>query len=317
MKKIFFLFSILFLSEITFSQINLEVTKNNPDPDFIEFHIPFLSLDFSPSNSTFFGDFGMRLKKQKFYTDIEYRIDYLNGLEEYYYSRETPEATSVYYTKSPKSLFINIGYTIKQDEEETEAHFHLKSSGNVTYYTTAPVTQSDIMMVNLGFRKGFTWVNCTKKELIFENNGSSSSFTPPLPEQVSTMMDYTYLQVGVSNIKLGYWEANIEGYGKRKSSRFIMYYTNLLLLINSKIDPIYYGQPIDQSGNNLLYTKYDLNKSKRSVLGLNIGASMNNISRFGLIMGAEVGYIPGIKGSILSNLSFTINSKIYFGKLLN
>jgi hypothetical protein len=174
-------------------------------------------------------------------------------------------------------------------------------------------------MLDFGLKKGFNWVRCTGKELTFEGVNVPEGFTEPLPEEVRTMMDYSILKLGVSFGKIGFWQANIKNYGMRESDRFVRYYADLLFLVDSKIDPIYNGVLLNDSYLPTAYTKYELDKSKRSKIGFCIGASTNNINKFSIMnqFGFELAYLPGIKGTFKSNFSFLIHSVISYSKLLN
>ena len=293
------------------------MTEENTNPDYFEFHIPFLQLDFARSNSTFFGEFGGTLKLKKFYADLEYKISYLNGLEEAYYGLGNITANSVYDYKSPKEFKGMLGFMLMSNEVANTVTFHLKSQGKVNYVTKVPSRKTFYVMADLGIRKGFNWVYCGDKELKYTGVDVPEGFEPPPPAEVRTMMDYTVLQFGVSAGSLGFYKASISGYGDRRSETAVRYYLDALVLLGSKVDDIYYQNDLGPTLSTTVYTQYGLNDSKRSKIGFCLGASMNNISRFGFEAGAEAAYIPGIKGSFMSNFSLSIKSSISIAKLLN
>lgn len=323
MKKIYYTLLLgLLITRLATAQeeVSGKLSLEDPDPDFFELHLPFLALDFSPSNSTIFADFGGKFKKGNFFLNADYRIDYANGLEEFYYNVEQNTANSIYSEKAPKHLLATVGYIFLKDQSETTVDFHLKTVGggrsSTAYYTRASSAQTKFWMADLGLRKGFNQVQCTGKKLTFESADGSDADLAPAPASTRTMMDYTMIQAGISFGKIGYWEAQIKEYGLRRSEKFVRFYADLLYLVSSSIDPIYYNlRNINPNIQKDLYTRYDLNNSKRSKLGICLGATTNNISRFGIQAGAELGYMPGIAGSVKSNISFTINSNISIGKV--
>lgn len=318
MKKIYITcLAVLTLLGVTNAQVSVNMTDENKNPNFFEAHIPFLSLDFARSNSTFFGDFGAKLKLNRLYMDVNYRISYLNGLEQYYYTVEEPLANSVYAYKAPKEFRALFGFMVVCKDVGTTVDFHLKHVGNTNYITKVPAQKTFFVMADLGLRKGFNWVACTDKELEFETIMAPEGFTPPAPSTVRTMMDYTTLQVGVSAGSMGFYKASISGYGERRSEKSVRYYLDALVLLNSKVDDIYYENTLGMNQDNVLYTQYGLDKSKRSKVGFCLGATMNNISKFGINGGVEAAYIPGIKGSFMSNFALTITTGLSLAKILN
>jgi hypothetical protein len=180
-----------------------------------------------------------------------------------------------------------------------------------------PSKKTFFVMADLGLRKGFTWVYCGGKDLKFDYVNSPEGFTPPDPTTTRTMMDYSMLQVGLSAGSLGFYKASISGYGDRRAEKAVRYYVDMLILLGSKIDDVYQKNDLGNNLNNTLYTRYGLNNSDRSRIGFCAGATMNNISRFGIEAGAELGYLPGIKGSFSSNFGFNIKSSISLAKILN
>jgi hypothetical protein len=332
MKKIIFNTAVLllFISQFAVAQTKPKLktqktkeretvlTYENFNPGFFEAHIPFLGFDFSASNSTIFANSGAKFKKKDFFVDLAYNIAYVNQLEEFYYNNiPITTANSIYEHRSPKSFNLTFGYMVYKKLANTKAHFRLKSSGygknQVTSYMAIKTQQTKYVMADLGLRKGFNHVLCTGKELVIEESIEPPGFMPPTAEKIRTMMDYTMLQFGVSFGKTGYWEADIPRYGLRRCGRFVRYYADFLLLLNSSIDPIYNEVRVS---NNLMATKYELNNSPRSKFGFCVGATLNSISRFGINKGVEFGYLPGIKGDFKSSFSFLLTTSISFGKIL-
>ncbi len=297
------------------------ITLENFNPNFLAGHIPFLGFDFSPSSSTIFANFGVKLKKGDFFLDAEYNIAYVNQLEEFYYNIPPTTANSIYGDKSPQHFNLTLSYIILKKERETKAYFFLKQTGYgksaVRWFTSAPSKESLFLMIDLGMRKGFSQVQCSGKELTIEKLVEPDGFMAPTPEKIRTMMDYTMLQAGISFGKMGYWEADIPKYGFRRSERFIRYYADLLILVGSSIDPVYNDErTTNTSLEHAVYTKYDLNNSKRSKFGFCIGATRNSISKFGFQEGLEMGYIPGIKGTFKSNFALSLTTSFSIGKIL-
>ena len=319
MKKISILFALIFtIAGKSQGQVTVNMTDENVNPDYFEFHIPFLELDFARANSTFFADFGGRLKVKGFYADLNYRISYVNGLEETYYTVNEPTANSIYDYKAPKEFKAMFGYMVMQRETPTTITFHLKSQGQTNYVTKVASKKTSFVMVDLGIRKGFNWVYCGDKDLKFEGVDVPEGFVAPEPEAVRTMMDYTMLQVGISAGSLGFYKANISTYGDRRAEKSVRYYLDALFLLGSKVDDIYSENTLNGfNATTTLYTRYKLDGSPRSRVGACLGAEMTNISRFGFNGGLEAAYIPGIKGSFGSNFCLTIRSSISIAKILN
>ncbi|MCW3086109.1 MAG: hypothetical protein JWP12_3475 [Bacteroidetes bacterium] len=299
------------------SPVTVTMTDENTNPDYIEGHIPFLELDFAKSNSTLFADFGGKLKIKRFYADLDFHVSYANGLDEFYYTEPIITANSVYAYKASKDFRAMLGFVLVQKEVATTVKFHLKSVGQTSYVTKVPTKKTFFVMADLGFRKGFTWVYGGGKDLTFTNVNSPEGFTPPDPTVTRTMMDYTMLQVGVSTGSLGFYKANISGYGDRRAEQSVRYYLDMLVLLGSKIDDVYQKNDLGGNLDNTLYTRYGLNDSKRSKVGFCLGAQLDNISRFGIAGGVETGYIPGIKGNFGSNFCFSIKSSLSLAKILN
>jgi hypothetical protein len=131
------------------------------------------------------------------------------------------------------------------------------------------------------------------------------------------MMDYSMLQFGISGVSMGFYDAQIEGYGRRTSKFFNRYYFDMLILLGSSVDPIYNKNTIGPNQSVTVYTQYELNNSPRSRVGFCLGAEMLNIRKFGIEGGVEAAYIPGIKGNFKSNFALTIRTNLALDMLLN
>lgn len=268
-----------------------------------------------------FADFGGKYKKGNVLICADYRINYLNGLEEFYYNDDNKHAHSIYAEQLPKSLMATVSYMVSNKEVPTKVNFHLKTTGTgrvkTEHYTQAESKQAKFVMIDLGIRRGFNLVQGTGKKLKIESELEDGGIATQIdPARINTMMDYVILQGGVSFGQIGFWKADIEEYGGRREDNFVRYYVNALYLLDSKIDPVYYDiSRLNSKVQSDMYARYELNNSKRSKLGICIGATLNNIDRFGIQGGAEIGYMPGIAGSFKSNLSITLHSNLSIGRV--
>jgi len=316
MKNALFISGIFVLSScLTYSQgVEMEFTKENPNPTFIQGHIPFLCIDFNSTNFNFFADFGLKGKVGRFYGEADYRLCYLNGLEQSSDDGYEITGNSIYEYELPKSVRINLGYMFIRKEVPASINFKMKSEGRTTYYVKAPSTKSYFLMADAGINKGFNWLDCKDKQVTFEGVNVPAGFEGPEPRLVRTMMDYTTLQIGISTGSIGYWEADIKDYGHRRTERFKRFYLDMIILLNSTLDPINYKQ---EGYEEQKYVQYNIDNSPRQNIGVCLGASINDISRFGIEMGAEAGYYPGLKGTFGSCFGFSIKSAFSWGKILN
>lgn len=327
MKKISILTFIVFFAITTKAQneddtvfVDLKIT--NLSPSFFDINIPIIAFDINRPNSSMFAGIGAKFKAGRIYGEAGVNLHYANGLNSEFTGGEDEDLAvkshSVYDYRSPKQYFFNTGFILLQNTHKTEVVFRLRQRGKTVYYTKIPTKQSSFIMINLGFKTGSNWVFCKGKDLTYEGVDVPQGFTAPDPGTVRTMMDFTILRIGASYGKMGYWEAKIKKYGTRKNSKFFRYYADLLIMVASQVDPIYAETFIGYSSLlpvERVYNKYELNNTKRSPVGFVVGVSRQNTGKFGLNLGGELGYYPGLKGKFLSNMGMTLNAAISFSKV--
>ncbi|MCE3280206.1 MAG: hypothetical protein K0S44_2397 [Bacteroidetes bacterium] len=312
MKKLL-LFSglVILFNAKSFSQVEVNLTEENTNPDFVEGHIPIITVGLS-SISTFSADFGAKLKLNRFYFDMTGQITYLN----YYNESEEVDGNSIYKYKMPKEFSATFGVMVIQKEIDTKISFHLKSAGRTDYYTKVPTKKTGFMMVDLGFRNGFKVVGGENRELVIEN-ATPEGFFAPEAGNIRTMMDYQILEVGISGGFTGAYKADIKDFGIRKTSMFNRVYLHVLLLMNSSVDDIYYKRTTGNNQEVTVYNQYHLNNTPRAKMGFSVGININNIDRFGWNTGVEGAYVPGLNGSIGSNFVLSLKSSLSLAKLFH
>jgi hypothetical protein len=328
MKKVLSLLFFAVIASVVNAQdepdpVEVDMKVTNLSPSFFDINIPLIGVSVNRPNTAMFAGLGAKFKAGRIYCEGGVNLFYANGLNGAFGGDDTDIATethSIYDYRSPKQYFINTGFILLQKSEKTNIVFKLRQTGRTVYITKVPTEQSNFIMINLGFKTGFDWVYCKGKDLTFDGVNVPDGFSPPDPENVRTMMDFTTIRIGASYGKMGFWKAKIKKYGTRTNKKFFRYYADLLILVASNIDPIYaehYLGYSSQSPYEKLYTKYELNNSKRSPVGFVVGVSKHNLDKFGSNLGAEMGIYPGIKGGFLSQLGLTINAAISFGKVFN
>ncbi|MFM2000485.1 MAG: hypothetical protein RL204_2432 [Bacteroidota bacterium] len=288
----------LFVSIVAQGQINVEVLKDDPeDMQVYRARIPLWTIQPASSNfSVYAANFGFEAQFKKVYLSTTYNI--LLGdklMPETQDGSEYPASAFVasqFEDQWSRYFHIEGTYFFKQNLEQTELDVHVRSSGNVKYYTMVPAKILKSTGLRLGYRQGFQWYHL--------HGGDFKSDVDFFTEDQSTYLNYSQLRIGIGRAKMTNLLVNVKDYGKRSNSGTVFFYADMILALSQELEDVYYFHRstggFNSDPNAVYYTAHEIDQyNEKQKLGFEVGVRfLPSVGRIGYQ--AQFGSVTGIKG---------------------
>lgn len=295
--------------DFTKDTVYLSILEDNPNFTFFNFGIDIFNISFD-NNAMPIGTgatFGFAM--ESIYGGVNYQrggelISSQEDLGQYSarsiygggYNNET------HGTRNDFSSFI--GYAVKTNKKKKSKTLRLKDEGRVSYVTEVDATEKSQYCIETGFNTGYTYYQASLGEgmrgIPYGPDNQLSNYASE-ELNVSTVFQFTTIQLGFAFNRRHDIVAKAKGFGDRRSNGFTRFYARLNYLVSSNLDDVI--KPANQmSLSDDSHFMYNLNEANEmNKIGLNIGFSYAPIKKFGWHATAELGIAPGPKLGIRKN----------------
>jgi hypothetical protein len=296
--------------------VTIDILQNNVNKPFFLTHIQLFSGNISRYNTAFNTGMGMKAMYNKFYVAADWEMYYADGISEYMFDTGN-RGSSVYKPIKSRNGSFLVGFAFAEKEVEEDITFNLKSTGNINYVTKVPGMVGKRYMAEIGFTQGFTWYGIDGYEARGKNiTGGAATPASFNTNGVSTVMDYSFISLGVSKLDYCNMQVNVREFGRRSNQYLYRYYAHALLGLKNSVDDIYIQN--DNLAVSGYYDRIEIDEHIEKVrLGFKLGYEMDTMDGIGFGGGFEVGYFPGLSGHTTNNLFLGFKTRLSLSKILN
>jgi hypothetical protein len=270
--------------------------------------VPLLGLNGSSTNSSLYTlDGGFFYDANRFNLEAEYSYKVLDKMfptsnRDYEYN-QGDIVFGKYNPTHANHLRVNSTYYFGVKSVEKKYNFMLKEHRVILYQTNVDGLKTTRTGVRLGVEKGVTFVSLNGATLIGKNlsdpNNTIQEFNY---DDMSTMMEYTNLNIGITIANTHNMRMDFEGYQKASDSYMTFWNFDLLISVKNKLDDVYGTIPGSFNGmngnNSINANEFTIDElTEKMPLGFKI--SYRNVPMLGIISYSfEAGIAPGVKSKL-------------------